>query len=89
MRVVTPEEVEAALAEHAERDTFLDSGGKLGWRFHRTQGWHPDDKAHEIVRFCLMLGQPVSDVLASGLMAALVDEVADLHQMIHRMRTPG
>lgn len=77
MNAPTDDEVTSALAEVATPEVL---GNVTGWRFHVTWEWYRDAKARKIARFCVMLGQPVSDVLRADLFAALVDEVAAIQK---------
>lgn len=75
MRKVDGDDLTDALVKVAEREDYDDA---QGWRFQGTMEWHPDGQARRIARFCLMLGQPVSDIMTTYLFGALVDEVAAL-----------
>lgn len=69
----TEEEITAALREHAEEWT------PDIWAFSKTVGGvtlHETEKARKIVKVCLMLGQPVSDVITIDLFLAMAERLA-------------
>ncbi len=68
----TEEEITAALHEHAEQwtpDTWVFGG------FASNPVPHTTAKARMIVKACLILGQPISDVLTIDMFLTLVERV--------------
>ncbi len=88
MREVTEEEVAEALAANTWTER-TDKG--ILWYFKSESipysliPGHTEENARRIARFCLMLEQPVSDIMWASVFGALVDEVADLKRRIHRL----
>jgi hypothetical protein len=81
MREVTDEEVATALHLAAEAE---QRGDKDGWVMS-SGFWHSDADARAIVRFCLILGLPISDTLSSQMFGMIVDEVLALRQAVTRL----
>lgn len=76
--VITDEQVGIALLENAETD------GER-WRFHRSTGtpyWHGEEDALAIVKACLLLRQPVTDVATGKTWLAMVERVTTLEDRI-------
>lgn len=76
------EPTERKISEALEAVAFAENYSVVGWRFKSSYTWHPEQEARMITRFCLILGQPVSDVLTSSLFSALVDRVLALEEKI-------
>lgn len=78
MRTPSEKEITTALQDNAK----LSDEGR--WSFGGGY-WHSAPEARQIVRACLTLGTPVTDVLSSASWATLIDTVATLHAAVTRL----
>lgn len=72
----TDEEVLRALNENA---TKLENGN---WTFGNPLYFHPEQSAKNIVRICLILGLPVSDIGTSEMFLAMVNRIVAIESRL-------
>lgn len=82
MKAVTEEQITRALAENTEPEWRY---GQQGYCFDGSPAWHTNTQARDIVRICLMLDQPVGDVLSSSAVRIVVDKIDALERAVIRL----
>jgi hypothetical protein len=81
IRQISDQEVRDELAKNAKPARR----GEQGWVFGEWS-WHPEAEAMNITRVCLMLGQPVSDIITSQMWLALLGEMLSQQSAIEAIR---